>query len=120
MPSNATKEPGRGTTKNCVEVVIPARPLKRVCIASPEVQPAPGQVEEVVLAPLASEADEQSPEHPYANAHDITYVPPVYNLTVMSKVVEHLLNLPVMITHHELLSPSPEVCSIYHEITSTC
>ena len=76
MPSNATKEPGRGTTKNCVEVVIPARPLKRVCIASPEVQPAPGQVEEVVLAPLASEADEQSPEHPYANAHDITYVPP--------------------------------------------
>ena len=34
--------------RSWVEVVIPARPSKQVHIASPEVQPAPDRVEEVV------------------------------------------------------------------------
>ena len=147
LPSDVTKEPGRRTIKDRVEVVIPARPSKQVRIASPEVQPAPDQVEEVVLAPPVSEANAPSPEHPYAKAQDATYVPPsthnvaslykppyktkeqsnlayqntapVYDSTVTSKVAEHLLDLPVTITHRELLSLSPEVRAIYREITST-
>ena len=147
LPSNVAKEPGRRTIKDRVEVVIPARPSKQVRIASPEVQPAPDQVEEVVPAPPVSEANAPSPEHPYAKARDATYVPPsthnvaspykppyktkeqsnpvyrntapVYDSTVVSKVAERSLDLPVMITHRELLSLSPEVCAIYREITST-
>ena len=148
LPSNVLKELGRRAVKDWVEVVILARPSKQVCIASPEVQLAPDQVEEVVSAPPVSDADAPSPEHPYTKAQDAMYIPPsihnvaspykppykakeqsnpayqntapVYDLTVMSKVAEHSLDLPVTITHCKLHSLSPEVCAIYCKITSTC
>ena len=86
----------------------------------------------------------RAPEHPYKIAKDIACIPPtarnigaiekgapkktepayktlppVYNAAVAAKVYKRSMETPVTLTQEELLSLSPEICSLVRDITTT-